>query len=259
MITGLLTPPLSPTPTTVLATLNTTLLLNAFQLNLTALKKTISLLVDQRAGIVLRAWRVVQYTEMHVRETAKGVREYGLEADVEQLAHNVRWAMGVVEKACGVTLGVKKAVSTGSLKVKGKPGTSAIHPVLLAEQEERDAVAAWMAEQRECERALLVSHTPTVSPAERQEAAREALWKEVWASCAKPQPKPVGKCPRAKQFAGSSVDTRMLWSVCEDFEAHTAECPECFDKLIGAGLGRDFGVIGVDGYGGVVLPRVERW
>ncbi|KAL5442001.1 hypothetical protein PMIN07_003818 [Paraphaeosphaeria minitans] len=136
-----------PTPTTVLATLQTALLFSAYTLNLTALTDTLSLFPNQRARIVLRAWRAILTTQAMVRTAATAVHQGDAEADLEQLAHWVRWAKGVVEQACEPSARVAGKGNGGvnlPLAMRAANGTSAIHPTLLAEQKKRGAVMVWL-------------------------------------------------------------------------------------------------------------------
>ncbi|OAG08426.1 uncharacterized protein CC84DRAFT_1203804 [Paraphaeosphaeria sporulosa] len=237
----------SLTPDVMLVTLKTTLFLNAYMLNLTALTGTLSLLSDQRARVVLRAWRAVQTTRQLVRSNAMAVQEEGGEADLEQLAHWVRWAKGVVEQACELNANVDGRDSGGvrvPMAMRAANGTFAIHPTLLAEQEEQDAVMVWLegveaakvdttqAEQvgREIDifqvieedsesifsfstqPGLLASVTKVqgggLLPEQRE--ALEALWNEVRAASAKPAMPADEMCLRTRQAKATGMQMVLL-------------------------------------------------
>ncbi|KAF2445286.1 hypothetical protein P171DRAFT_485346 [Karstenula rhodostoma CBS 690.94] len=128
-------------PTALLAEMQLSNLLNLYTLNLTAIANTLALLPNQRARIVLRAWRVVQTTQQLVRAATQ-------DADLEMLAHWVRWAAGVVAEACklqGKSDAVAAVIPTPIAGGGGGGGGGAIHPTLLAEQQNRATVHAWLA------------------------------------------------------------------------------------------------------------------
>lgn len=112
-----------PSPTTVLVIMQTTALLTLYPTNLTALEKTLALLPDQRALVVLRAWRAVQTTQQLVRVATTCPTD----ADLEGLAHWVRWAKSVVEEAC--------AHVNGQWDPRAAHVVQAVHPTLVAEVE----------------------------------------------------------------------------------------------------------------------------
>jgi hypothetical protein len=120
----------APSYTDILTTMATSNLIRLFDTNLTALTNTLNLHHNQKAPIVLRAWRTVQTTQRLVRAAAVDDN-----ADLEELKNWVRLATNLVIDACALNRPPKPTATHSS------SDGEAIHPTPLAET---NRVGAWL-------------------------------------------------------------------------------------------------------------------